>query len=404
MPAWNKIYLSKNELQNLYLNKRWSIAKIANFLGCSTQPVYRTLREYKIPRRTLIEACTKIEISKKQLKKWYLGEKLSMFEISKKLNCSRSSVVLRFQKLGIKSRGHLGLTPPINITRKGFWHLYHHRRLSLEKIAKIVHCSEGGLERKFKKYGLKPRTMKNRACKYVKKNFSGDPIEKAYLLGFRLGDLNVMKRVNVIQVRCSSTVPAQIKLIKILFSKYSTPKITLRFNKKFKIPRWDIVFLVNKSFRFLLSKEDKIPRWITKSKRTFWAFFAGYTDAEGSFYLAKSTKGNKLWSAEFAIQTQQRKIICGLWENMQKFEIYSPAPRISRKAGYIGGNGIKNNKDMWQFAVSKKASLWKLIHLLRPYIKHKNKVKKIKELEKNIILRNELPYSHPIILLKSFSF
>lgn len=397
MPAWNRIDIQKKELENLYINQKLSIAQIARILNFSTGPVHRSLREYKIPIRDLSGACIKVPASKQQLKDWYFKDKLSMFEIADRLGCTHSAIVYKFQKLGLKSRGHLGLTKPIKLTKKGFEFLYYKRGLSLKKIAKIVHCSESGLERRFKNYGLKSRGMKNRACKYKKFNFSGDPIEKAYLIGFRLGDLNVYDLVNVIQLRCSSTINSQILLIKKLFSNYTTPKTRGYLDYKYKIPKTDIVCLLNKSFDFLVPKKDKIPTWILKNKKLFFSFFAGYSDAEGSFYLKKPGKLGKTPVASFEIQTQDKLIIHGLWKNMQKYGVKSPKPHISRRAGHVI-KGNKNNKDMWRFEVCRKDSLWRLIHLMGPYIKHEKKLKRIREIKENLVSRNKIPYCRPMNL------
>lgn len=398
MPACNKIEILKEKLEDLYLNKNLSIAEIANKLGSSTGSVHRSLREYKIPIRNLSEACTKVPVTKKQLKEWYFKDKFSMFEIADRLGCTHSAIVYKFQKLGIKSRGHLGLTKPVKLTKKGFEYLYYEKRLSLKKIAKIVHRSESGLERRFKDYNLKSRGTKNRACKYKKKDFSGNLVEKAYMIGFRLGDLNVYNLKNIIQVRCSSTVNQQISLIRKLFSSYTVPKTRKYLDKKYKIIKTDIICLLNKSFSFLTPKEDKIPSWILKDKTSFFSFFAGYTDAEGCFYFKKPGKLGKTKIASFEIQTQQKNIIWQLWKNMQKYKIEAPSPKISVRAGYRCPDGNRNNKDMWRFDVCKKNSLWRLVNFLEPYMKHANKLKRIREVKNNLILRNEILYGHPMDL------
>lgn len=321
-------------------------------------------------------------ISKSELINLYFKKQLSMFQIAGKLGCTHSAIVYKFKKFNLKSRGHLGLTKPIKLTKQGFEYLYYQKRLSLKKIANMVHCSESGLERRFKNYNLVSRENRNRACKYKKKNFSGNLIEKAYLIGFRLGDLNIMKRVSVIQVRCSTTHMAQTKLIKGLFAPYTTPHTW-----KAKRGTTEIVCLVNKSFDFLLPKEDKIPQWILNKKDTFWSFFAGYTDAEGCFYLRKPAKNRKVWGSGFEIQSQQKGIITSLWKSMPLNKIISPSPRISRKAGSIDKRGIKNNKDMWRFSINRKESLNNFIDFIYPYLKHQEKIKTIAKIKNNLKLR-----------------
>ena len=331
-------------------------------------------------------------VSKKELRNLYFKNKLSMFQIANKLGCTHSAIVYKFKKFGLKSRGHIGLTKPIKLTKKGFKYLYHQKGLSLKKIASIVHCGESGLERRFKNYNLISRGNKNRTCKYKKKDFSGDLIEKAYLIGFRLGDLNVMKRISVIQVRCSTTIPEQSRLIKNLFVRYTTPYIT-----KAKRGTYEIVCLVNRSFDFLLPKEDKIPKWINSNKEYFFSFLAGYSDAEGSFYIRKNKGKNPI--GIFEIQTQQKNVIIQIWKNLQKYEIEAPSSSISKMAGYIAPSGSKNNRDVWRITVARKYSLWKLINSLSIYVKHQKKIKDIEKVKRNLLsrtrkedLNNPFPY------------
>ncbi len=321
-------------------------------------------------------------ITKKELRKLYFKDKLSMFQIADQLGCTHSAIVYKFKKFGLKSRGHIGLTKPIRLTKSGFENFYYKKRLSLKKIARIVHCSESGLERRFKSYNLTSRGNKNRTCKYKKFDFSGNLTEKAYLIGFRLGDLNVTKRVSVIQVRCSTTIPAQIRLIKNLFVSYTTPYVT-----RAKRGTYEIVCLVNRSFDFLLPKKDKIPEWVLTNQKTFWSFFAGYTDAEGCFYLKRPRKYRGMWSSGFEIQTQQEKIIKSLWNGVLKCGIDSPYPKISRKGGSIDKRGIINNRDIWRLDINKKGSLGKFINFIELYIKHENKIKTINKVKENLKLR-----------------
>lgn len=353
MPAWNRIDIPERELRDLYINKNLSIFQISKRFGCTTGPVYRSLKEYKIPTRSLSEACTKVPVFRKQLQKWYWKDKMSMFEIADKLKCTHSAIVHKFKKLGIKSRGHLGLTKPIRLSKGNFEYLYYKRRLSLDKIAKIIHCSESGLERRFNNYSMVSRGNKNRACKYKKHDFSGNLIEKAY----------------------------------------TTPYI-----RKAKRGTTEIVCLVNRSFDFLLPNKDEIPKWILNKVTHFFSFLAGYSDAEGCFYLKKPSKYRKIKSSGLEIQTQQKNIIWSLWRNMEKYGINSPKPRVSVRAGQLRSNGVRNNKDMWRINVNQKESLWKLIHFLRRYIKHENKIKMLAKITNNIIDRNTLPHCRPINL------
>jgi len=63
---------------------------------------------------------------------------------------------------------------------------------------------------------------------YEKRPFSGSLEEKAYMIGFRLGDLNVYKpykNSQIYVVRCHTTLQDQVEVIQSLFSPYGGVKI-----------------------------------------------------------------------------------------------------------------------------------------------------------------------------------
>lgn len=68
MSTWNAKTLSREQLEDLYIRRRLSIAQIAKNLGVSTTPVHRQLKKYKIRIRTLGQAHEKIYASKEELR------------------------------------------------------------------------------------------------------------------------------------------------------------------------------------------------------------------------------------------------------------------------------------------------------------------------------------------------
>jgi len=391
---WNKITIPKSELRNLYENQGLSIAQIASRLGYSSSPIHRLLREYRSKIRTISQAKEKFKISKKELRNLYWSQKLSTNQIAQKYNCNHTTIVYRMKKYGIKSRGHLGLTRPIRVSKENLEYLYRTRGLSLDKIARILHCSEGGLQRKMRDFEIKSRPISSRACKYKKKDFSGSLTEKAYMIGFRLGDLNVSKGKSVISVRCSTTKRAQASLIKNLFSPYGGVATT-----KAKRGTIEINVFLNNSFLFLMPKEDKIPDWVTKNDKYFLALFAGYSDAEGSLYLHRMKKRRLKFFARFELNSYDKNILKRLWSGFRKFGIKASFPSVSHPAGTpCGVKTYVSNKDTWRLAVSHKSSLWKLIHFWERYSRHKDKQRAIRLAKRNIILRNQMSYCHRIDL------
>lgn len=261
---WNKINIPKQTLTELYENQRLSIAQVALRFNCTGRPIHRLLKKYRIRIRTVSQAKQKYSIPKNELKNLYVTQKLSTDQIATRFGCNHITVVNRMKKYGIKSRGHLGLTKPINISKEKFEYLYYKRNLSASQIAKIVHCSRSGIERKMKIFKIKTRNIDNRVCKYKKYDFSGNLTEKAYMIGFRLGDLNIVPVKNIIVARCSTTKRNQIKLIRNLFSSYTKPNVTMAKRGTFEIAAY-----LNKSFSFLLPKHDNIEPWILENPKFF---------------------------------------------------------------------------------------------------------------------------------------
>lgn len=321
----------------------------------------------------------KYTISKEDLYHLYFQQKFSTVKIASIFGCSHATVLNRMKEYGLPRRSKLGLRKPLSLNKTTLNYLYNTRNLSAEKIAKIIHRSRGGVERKIKQFNIKTRNINNRACKYKKTDFSGNPIEKAYMIGFRLGDLNVYKRKNVIVVRCSTTKRAQVSLIKNLFSPYGGTNIS-----EAKRGTYEIYVFLNNSFTFLLPKEDKIPDWIIENNKYFLAFFAGYADAEGSLYL-HTTKGK--WTRSFAVfelASYDKNVLYQLWKGLKRLEIDSPLPSLTSRALCL--------------TVAQKSSLWKLIHFWKKYSRHKDKERAIRKAKENLILRNQLPYCHRIDL------
>lgn len=271
--------------------------------------------------------------------------------------------------------------------------LYLQRKLTQKQIAKKFGHSSYGIQRWMKIYGIKGRSYYESHKVSPKYDFSGDSVEKAYLIGFRLGDLNIYRVKNLIQARCSSTIPNQISLIRNLFEKYGHVHVW-----KAKRGTFEIVVLLNKSFSFLIPKQDRIEKWILKRDKYFLSFLAGYSDAEGSYYLKRSHYKRALYpSGMFEIQTYDKNLLATISYKLEGLNIKNTY-RLSRKAGKIDKRGVINNKDVWKITISRKQSLWNFIKLIKGYHQHKSKLEDLKKVENNIIIRNSTPRYQKIIL------
>ena len=106
--------------------------------------------------------------------------------------------------------------------------LYYKEKKSKYKIGDICGCSFKTVLNRMREYGMEPLSRSIIQSTYLKKDFSGDLTEKAYMIGFRLGDLNVYKTAphsEVIVARCNTTNDTQANLLKRTFGKYG--KVTI---------------------------------------------------------------------------------------------------------------------------------------------------------------------------------
>lgn len=329
-----------------------------------------------------------LNIPKEILVDLYQKERLSAVSIARKLNIHSHVTILNYlKKYNIPRRSRLGNRISINISKVTLIDLYQNKRLTQKSIAqRYGNKSYTGISRLMKFHGIKARNYSQAHTKYPKFDFKGNLIDKAYLIGFRIGDLNVYKIKNLIQVRCSTTIQAQVDLIKTLFNSYGNVHIW-----KARRGTFEIIVLLNESFDFLLPKVDRIENWILKNKDLFLAFMAGYIDAEGSYYIRKPYhKTHKPSWAVFEIQSYDKNIVELIYWELKRLGVGCTFSVNSKRTFY--------KKDMNRITISRKQALWNFIKLIEPFQRHQAKLKDLNKVKDNIISRNYIPHGKPIIL------
>ncbi len=271
----------------------------------------------------------------------------------------------------------------VYISKEDLIKLYYNQKKSKYKIGFIYNCSFKTVLNRMREYGMKPLSRSIIQSKYNKRDFSGNKIEKAYLIGFRLGDLNAYKtsaHSEVIVVRTHTTRIDQVRLMQRLFSKYG--KVSVNRNKK--TFSYTINCFLNKSFEFLLLKKGPVEYWIAQNKNFSASFAAGYIDAEGNLGIYDGR-------ARLKIDSYDRLIIQWLYLWMQNINIICPKnKRIAAKGKiYDVVHGYKYNKDLWRIRVSERKSLIKLLELIKPHIKHKKRLLDLNKCLGNLYARQK---------------
>jgi predicted DNA-binding protein YlxM (UPF0122 family) len=362
----HKLNLDLVILHKLYVEERKSTHEIAHMFNCWATTIADHLRKNNIPLRP---PKLKVEISKEELANLYLTKKLSTYKIAKKYGCRANVILRRLQEYGIKERP---LKPEeIKITKRQLENLYVRKKLPMNKIAKLLDCNTVTVFKKLKQNKVVSRTTSEAMTKYPKSDFSGNQTEKAYILGFRTGDLGVRLDGNLISVGCGTTKKEQLDLIKSLFFRYGP--ITIAYSKKYS--SWNINARLNKSFEFLLQKLKYIPEDILANNGLFWSFVAGYTDAEGNIGIYQNR-------ARLRIGSYDKEILSQMHQKFVNLGIKSTYSLETKKNSRRG-----QNEDFWRVKISKKESLLMLLNILEKRLKHQKRLRDLEAARENLLLR-----------------
>ena len=396
-----QVEIFKNELKDLYKNKNLTISKITEFYNCSNSKIWAHLWKYNITR----SRTKKVHITRRDLEKLYLKNKLSLRKIAKRYNCAKSTIENKLRKYRIPTRNKseaLKLIPraeKYKISREKLKELYWKEKLSTYKIAEIYNCSPSAIFDKLRKFNILRRTdvegiilTNNERCrkiakavsKYPKKDFDGSETEKAYLIGFRVGDLHVSKRKygETVYVSSCTTKKEQVILMNNLFKSFGHIRIkkSKKDTQKGTIDNFSFMTHLNLSFNFLIDKRDRIEKWILQKDNYFLSFLGGYIDAEGSFGVYNGF-------GEFALGNYDKGVIGQIYHRLKFLGINTENPRIMVKAGYIDKRDIRTFKDFWSLRIRRKNELYKFINLVELYIRHSKRKRDLLRVKENVISR-----------------
>lgn len=262
----------------------------------------------------------------------------------------------------------------IYISKNVLRDLYFNKRLSFTVIANILRCSSPTVVSRFRDYGLKAKKCGEWKIKYKKKNFSGNKVEKAYILGFSVGDINAYKSSkngNVIVARCHTTQKEQVRLFCSVFQKYG--HVTVSHSQTTNnLPSFHINCYLNDSFSFLLiSKPYHVENWIKNNFKNSISFIAGYIDAEGNFIINQRRARFKIDSYDFFILSWMHKWCC-------YHGIKSKLRLISKKGSARYDKSSFWNNDLWRLNINEAHGLLKFCKIIFPFLKHKKRVKDIR--------------------------
>lgn len=295
------------------------------------------------------------------MKEVYLYKKLPDKKVQCR-NCAHYCVIENNQRgiCGVRENkdGKLIL---IRAPKKLLKELYIKKQFSMEKIAEVFKI---GISTAFK--WLHEYNVPIRKFKYKKYDFSGDPREKAYILGLVAGDISAYKHYRQIGAELTTTHPAMMNLFYSVFHKYGTPTKRLKYNKiTGRYEGAGNVFL-NNSFEFILSKNFDIDN------EYFYYFLAGFFDSEGCVHIHNNQGYIGL---TVLIYNSNRKLLEIIRKRLEKDGFHPKFYKFFKRGEKTTNNYIRGS-DLWAVAMHTIEEILTLMD--RMPIKHREKLDKVK--------------------------
>jgi hypothetical protein len=253
--------------------------------------------------------------------------------------------------------------------------LYVTQELTCADLAKKYGCTAATIRNRLISFGVKLRRSGKWKFKYLKYPFTGSLCEKAYMIGFRIGDLSVYKRnatSRAIIVRCHTTQQDQIDVIKNVFGKYGHVNISPP-----KVYGSHINCYLDLSFDFLMDKSI-VPQEIKNDTKASWAFIAGYTDAEGNLIMNQGR-------ARFKIDSYDKFVLDWIAEFLTKQGIRSKLRRIAEKGTKypFEAKGVWPS-DLWRLNINWAHDLQVFLEKAMVYLQHKKRISDARKCLDNI--------------------
>jgi hypothetical protein len=294
------------------------------------------------------------------MKESYLYKKLKN-EIVQCRTCAHYCTLAPGQRGKCGVRENIDGVISIKLSKSILEGLYIKKKLSMEKISKLLHLGISTIWKFIHKYNIPVRRFK-----YKKYDFSNDPAEKAYLLGLVAGDFYAYRHFRQIAVEVTTTHPAMMELFQSVFKKYGTPTERIKYNKI--TGRYERVgyVLLNNSFEFLLSKNFAIDN------QYFYHFLAGFFDSEGCVYVYNN---HGYIGLSILLYNSKKKLLETIKNRLERDGFHPKFYKFFEKGQKTTNNYIRRN-DLWAIGMHTIKEI--LVLMKKMSIKHREKIEKIK--------------------------
>ncbi len=309
-----------------------------------------------------------LNITQDLLEYLYWTRWLSTREIAKIIGKSQATVRKMMFKAGLPLRSNRDWLRA-KIDSHTLYTLYWENGMSIAEIAEKFGVSEWTVHQRMVKFNIPRRKIGESNLKQQKLPFSGDPIERSYLLGLRAGDLSARWKGKRIRVEVCTSHPAMVELFKSLFEGYASVGMCPEYNKRAQTFRWRVFVDLDTSFYFLVEKPEFIATEILFSKDLFLAFLAGYTDAEGSIIMSPNREQIVCY---FRICSEDFNLLRDFYKKLREIGYHLRLVLDKEKGTDDGFSKLRT--DYWRLELSRKDDIIQLLQQLP--IRHSEKKRK----------------------------
>jgi hypothetical protein len=308
------------------------------------------------------------------LRKLYCTELKSLKQIAGLAGTTKSDVHYWMVKHGIARREWSACAPKCN--PKVLHELYWNQGKTIRAIAQLKGVSFTTARKHLLRETALGRLRTRWTIRYQRTQFSENRLERAYLQGFRGGDLNAARTSpNSIMARVSTTHPAMLELFTQAFERYGHCSVVPR--KVFLTGYdWQVRTYLDTSFSYLVTKPQHVPIAVAE----FYAFLAGLSDSDGCWTITHD--GTRLKYA-FLITTEECDLVQSVKSKLQDLA-YHPTLHLDRRKGttkimhgIFGPREITLSKDMWELRLQRLGEVSLLASHVLSHSRHREKIEKM---------------------------
>jgi hypothetical protein len=207
--------------------------------------------------------------------------------------------------------------------------------------------------------------------KHKRRPFDGTEDDRAYMTGFKNGDLTAWQvSGTAVMVTSSTTHRAFADLFHQLFQRYAHVYQYPMFEEG-KGYKWKLGVRLNNSFRFLLKTSVEAAQEFTKERSVYLCWLAGMIDSDGNIQTSASQGYPRV---RLGIYNSNIPLLEAIIRESTKIQYSFDGPYLLKEKGTVTPFGIRYTKDLWHIDLQQTQRALQL--LLELPVRHPEKIQR----------------------------